>query len=339
MNIKEFLKEKLSNFIYSAVLFLIINIYLFSLNSIKNLSDLIYLDILIITIFIVFTILDYRKMKDRYSSIMELIEDEKDIDSYCIDDNFLEGKIINYIIDYKDKKLENETKECENQLKDMEEYISRWVHEIKLPLSAMKIILDRDSDDMISSIENELEKMNFLVNSVMYGSRATASAEDIFIKEENLKDIVRTAVKSNSFFLIKNNISPKLGDLDFKVYSDKKWVTYVLGQLINNSIKYSKENGVIEFSAEDKGEFIELKIRDNGIGINEEDLERVFNKGFTGSNGRNSVYKSTGMGLYFSKKIIDKLNHSIEVESVKDKYTLFRIRFYKISDYLSVTKL
>lgn len=339
MNIKEFLKEKLSNFIYSAVLFLIINIYLFSLNSIKNLSDLIYLDILIITIFIGFTILDYRKMKDRYSSIMELIEDEKDIDSYCIDDNFLEGKIINYIIDYKDKKLENETKECENQLKDMEEYISRWVHEIKLPLSAMKIILDRDSDDMISSIENELEKMNFLVNSVMYGSRATASAEDIFIKEENLKDIVRTAVKSNSFFLIKNNISPKLGDLDFKVYSDKKWITYILGQLINNSIKYSKENGVIEFSAEDKGEFIELKIRDNGIGINEEDLERVFNKGFTGSNGRNSVYKSTGMGLYFSKKIIDKLNHSIEVESVKDKYTLFRIRFYKISDYLSVTKL
>ena len=339
MTIKEFLKEKLSNFIYSAVLFLIINIYLFSLNSIKNLSDLIYLDILIITIFIVFTILDYRKMKDRYSSIMELIEDEKDIDSYCIDNNFLEGKIINYIIDYKDKKLENETKECENQLKDMEEYISRWVHEIKLPLSAMKIILDRDSDDMISSIENELEKMNFLVNSVMYGSRATASAEDIFIKEENLKDIVRTAVKSNSFFLIKNNISPKLGDLDFKVYSDKKWVTYVLGQLINNSIKYSKENGVIEFSAEDKGESIELKIRDNGIGINEEDLERVFNKGFTGSNGRNSVYKSTGMGLYFSKKIIDKLNHSIEVESVKDKYTLFRIRFYKISDYLSVTKL
>ena len=339
MSIKEFLKEKLSNFIYSAVLFLIINIYLFSLNSIKNLSDLIYLDILIITIFIVFTILDYRKMKDRYSSIMELIEDEKDIDSYCIDDNFLEGKIINYIIDYKDKKLEDETKECENQLKDMEEYISRWVHEIKLPLSAMKIILDRDSDDMISSIENELEKMNFLVNSVMYGSRATASAEDIFIKEENLKDIVRTAVKSNSFFLIKNNISPKLGDLDFKVYSDKKWVTYVLGQLINNSIKYSKENGVIEFSAEDKGESIELKIRDNGIGINEEDLERVFNKGFTGSNGRNSVYKSTGMGLYFSKKIIDKLNHSIKVESVKDKYTLFRIRFYKISDYLSVTKL
>ena len=339
MSIKEFLKEKLSNFIYSAVLFLIINIYLFSLNSIKNLSDLIYLDILIITIFIGFTILDYRKMKDRYSSIMELIEDEKDIDSYCIDDNFLEGKIINYIIDYKDKKLENETKECENQLKDMEEYISRWVHEIKLPLSAMKIILDRDSDDMISSIENELEKMNFLVNSVMYGSRATASAEDIFIKEENLKDIVRTAVKSNSFFLIKNNISPKLGDLDFKVYTDKKWIIYVLGQLINNSIKYSKENGVIEFSAEDKGESIELKIRDNGIGINEEDLERVFNKGFTGSNGRNSVYKSTGMGLYFSKKIIDKLNHSIEVESVKDKYTLFRIRFYKISDYLSVTKL
>ena len=80
-------------------------------------------------------------------------------------------------------------------------------------------------------------------------------------------------------------------------------------------------------------------IKDNGIGIDEKDLERVFNKGFTGSNGRNSVYKSTGMGLYFSKKIIDKLDHSIEVESVKDSYTLFIIKFYKISDYLSVTKM
>ena len=82
-----------------------------------------------------------------------------------------------------------------------------------------------------------------------------------------------------------------------------------------------------------------LNIKDYGIGIAKEDQERIFNKGFTGKNGRNTTYKSTGMGLYFSKKIIDKLNHSIEVESVKDKYTLFRIRFYKISDYLSVTKL
>lgn len=339
MKIKDFFKERLCIFVYSGVLFLIINIYLFSLNSIKNISDLIYLDILIITVFIIFTVLDYRKFKDRYSSIIELIDEEKDIDSYCIDDNFLEGKIINYIIDYKDNKLRNETKACEEQLKDMEEYISRWVHEIKLPLSAMKIILHRDSDDMISSIENELEKMNFLVNSVMYGSRATASAEDIFIKEENLKDIVRTAVKNNAFFLIRNNISPKLDNLDFKVYTDKKWIVYILGQLINNSIKYSKENGVIEFSAEEKENYIELRIRDNGIGINQEDLDRVFNKGFTGSNGRNSVYKSTGMGLYFSKKIIDKLEHSIEVESVKDNYTLFIIKFYKISDYLSVTKM
>ncbi len=339
MKTRDYFKERLSIFIYSGVLFLIINLYLFSLNSIKDLSDLIYLDILIITVFIIFTVLDYRKFKDRYSSIIELIDEEKDIDSYCIDDNFFEGKIINYIIDYKDNKLRNETKACEEQLKDMEEYISRWVHEIKLPLSAMKIILDRDSDDMISSIENELEKMNFLVNSVMYGSRATASAEDIFIKEENLKDIVRTAVKNNAFFLIRNNISPKLDNLDFKVYTDKKWITYILGQLINNSIKYSKENGVIEFSAEEKEKYIELKIRDNGIGIDEEELDRVFNKGFTGSNGRNSVYKSTGMGLYFSKKIIDKLEHSIEVESVKDNYTLFIIKFYKISDYLSVTKM
>ena len=116
MNIKEFLRERKYHFTYSLVLFLIINVYFFSLSIIDDLSDLIYLDILIITLFIIFTILDYRKMKDRYSDIVELIDKEKDIDSSCIEEDFFEGKIINYIINYKDKKLQNETEKCENQL-------------------------------------------------------------------------------------------------------------------------------------------------------------------------------------------------------------------------------
>lgn len=217
----------------------------------------------------------------------------------------------------------------------MEEYISKWVHEIKIPISALNIISERIEDEDIGhSVKNEVEKINFLVNSVMYGSRSTASAEDIFIKEEILQDIVKQSVKNNAFFLIKNNIEIEIKDLNYNIYTDKKWLAYILDQIINNSIKYIKGQGKIQFYAKNKEKYVELYIKDNGIGIAKEDIDRVFNKGFTGTNGRNTTYKSTGMGLYFSKKIIARLEHKIEVESIQGEYTILKIRFYKISDYL-----
>ena len=222
----------------------------------------------------------------------------------------------------------------------MEEYISKWVHEIKLPISAISMILERIDDAELSiEIKNETEKINFLVNSVMYGSRATAAAEDIFISEVKLQDIIKQAIKNNAFMLIRNNIEIKLENLDHYIFTDKKWILYVLDQLINNAIKYSRENAKIQFYGEESDKYICLNIRDNGIGIAAEDLERVFNKGFTGNNGRDTRYKSTGMGLYFSKKILDKLGNSFEVYSVKNEYTLFKIKFNKISDFTTITKM
>ena len=222
----------------------------------------------------------------------------------------------------------------------MEEYISKWVHEIKLPISAISMILERIDDAELSiEIKNETEKINFLVNSVMYGSRATAAAEDIFISEVKLQDIIKQAIKNNAFMLIRNNIEIKLENLDHYIFTDKKWILYVLDQLINNAIKYSRENANIQFYGEESDKYICLNIRDNGIGIAAEDLERVFNKGFTGNNGRDTRYKSTGMGLYFSKKILDKLGNSFEVYSVKNEYTLFKIKFNKISDFTTITKM
>lgn len=130
----------------------------------------------------------------------------------------------------------------------------------------------------------------------------------------------------------------EIENLNYSIYSDKKWILYVMDQVINNAIKYSKKNGRIKFTGIDEGKYITLNIEDNGIGIAQEDIERIFNKGFTGMNGRNTTYKSTGMGLYFSKKILQKLGHTIDVYSAQGEYTLFKIKFSKISDYLDVAK-
>ena len=341
MGLMRFIKEKNINIIFSIALLLVINIYLISINSFNGrTSDLIYLDFIIITIYLIRIYIAYFNWKKKYYDLYKSILNENDISLEDVKENSLEEEIIFKLIDNKDKKYDFKTKEYEEKLRDMKEYISKWVHEIKLPITALNIISEDIEDyDAASSIKNETEKINFLVNSVIYGSRATVASEDIFIKEENLGDIVKKSIRNNSFFLIKNKVEIVTSNLNYNIYSDGKWIIYVIDQLINNAIKYSKENGKIEFYAEDNREYIKLCIKDNGIGIEKEDIERIFNKGFTGSNGRNKVYKSTGMGLYFTKKVLNKLEHEISVESIKGEYTLFNIYFYKISDYLKVTKM
>jgi signal transduction histidine kinase len=341
MNLIRFIKEKNLNIIFSIILLIIINIYLISINSFNDrIGDLVYLDFIIITIYSIWFYINYINWKKKYYDIYNFISNKKDISIEDIKGTSLEEEIMLNIIENKEKKYDGKVNTYEEQLRDMEEYISKWIHEIKLPITALNIISDEMEDNNIAnSVKNETEKINFLVNSVMYGSRATVASEDIFIKEENLETIVKKSIRNNAFFLIKNKIEVTTNNLNYNVYSDEKWIIYVLDQLINNAIKYSKENSKIEFYAENHNDCIKLCVKDYGIGIAKEDIDRVFNKGFTGSNGRNKVYKSTGMGLYFTKKILNKLEHEISVESIKDEYTLFSIYFYKISDYLKVTKM
>lgn len=336
MNISKFIKEKSLYLISSVLIFSFINIYIFCSNSFKgNISELLYLDFILICIYIVMFFIDYRKFNIEYGDLIKLIEDKKDIYTEDLPLDTFNQENFKYIIKTKEDRFYNVLKENDQKLNDMEEYISRWVHEIKLPISALSVISENIEDEEINDkLKNEIMKINFLVNSVMYGSRSTASSEDIFIKEENLYDIVKESLRNNAFFLIKNKIEVTISNVNFSIYTDKKWILYILDQLINNAIKYKKENAKLEFLGEETNEFIQLNIKDNGIGIAKEDIDRIFNKGFTGNNGRNTVYKSTGMGLYFSKKVIEKLEHNIEVDSVKGEYTLFKIKFYKISDYL-----
>lgn len=341
MNLKRFIKENIQSILFNFSILIFINIYFLVLNLLKGkMKEIYYLDVILIFIYIVAFMIKYGLWKKRFCEIYEIIEEDSDININDINRESLEEEIMTYIINKKDNNYSKVLDMKDTQIKDMEEYISKWVHEIKLPISAISMTLERIDDAEISTeIKNETEKINFLVNSVMYGSRATAAAEDIFISEVKLQDIIRQAIKNNAFMLIRNNIEIKLENLEHHIFTDKKWILYVLDQLINNSIKYSKEKAEIQFYGEESDKYICLNIRDNGIGITREDLERIFNKGFTGTNGRNTRYKSTGMGLYFSKKILDKLGNSFEVYSVKNEYTLFKIKFNKISDFTTITKM
>lgn len=199
MGLMRFIKEKNINIIFSIALLLVINIYLISINSFNGrTSDLIYLDFIIITIYLIRIYIAYFNWKKKYYDLYKSILNENDISLEDVKENSLEEEIIFKLIDNKDKKYDFKTKEYEEKLRDMEEYISKWVHEIKLPITALNIISEDIEDyDAASSIKNETEKINFLVNSVIYGSRATVASEDIFIKEENLGDIVKKSIRNN----------------------------------------------------------------------------------------------------------------------------------------------
>lgn len=316
----------------------IINIYLFAIDIFKNkYSELIYLDFLVLFIIMVFFVIDYINFRNSYTNLYNCIENSGEIDSYLVDGQSFEENLIKDIIENLKIKNNSDIETYKQSLKELDEYIAKWVHEIKIPISSLSIITDRLSsiEDSLD-IKNQVAKINFLVNSILYSSRSNTMFEDVFINKFNLEKLVKMSIKNNSFLLIKNNVEVSLNELENDVYTDSKCMSYVLDQIINNAIKYSKEVGKIEFNSKKLENGVVLSIKDFGIGINEEDISRVFDKGFTGKNGRNQLYKFTGMGMYFVKKMIDSLGHEIEVCSENGSYTIFNIYFYDISDYLSL---
>lgn len=323
--------------VFLIIIISIVDIYLISINTfVNNLDDFVYLNFLMLIISLVFFTLDYKIIKNKYKDLQNSLEENQRIDSYLINGDSFEEELIKSVIVNMKNETNEEIKEYKKSLRELDEYIAKWVHEIKIPIAALNIITDRiDNIEDSMELKNQIAKMNFLVNSILYSSKSASMFEDIFINKINLEKLIKDSVKNNSFLLIKNNIEVKMSSLDFNVYTDIKCMSYILDQIINNAIKYSKEVGKIEFSAETIENGVILSIKDYGIGINEEDIGRIFDKGFTGSNGRSRLYKSTGMGLYFSKNIINKLGHSIEVYSEKNLYTEFKIYFYNISDYLN----
>lgn len=195
------------------------------------------------------------------------------------------------------------------------------------------MLIENNKTEITKSIDEELDKVENYVEQALFYARSNNVQKDYYIKATKLKDMVNEAIKKNKNILIGDRISINLHDLDLTVNTDNKWIIFILNQIIQNSSKYMKrqESSQIEIYSKQKKENIILYIKDNGIGIKEEEISRVFEKGFTGTNGRCAGKKSTGIGLYLCKKLCDKLGISIELNSKKDVGTEVKIIFPKSS--------
>ena len=206
---------------------------------------------------------------------------------------------------------------------DYKDYIELWIHEIKIPIAASKMVIENNRNAVTKSIDEELDKVENYIEQALFYARSNTVEKDYYIKSNNLKDIVNEAIRKNKSILIQEKISINLHDLDIMVNTDNKWIVFILNQLIQNSVKYRKQEVIaeIEIYAKQGKENVILFIEDNGIGIKKGEITRVFEKGFTGTNGRISNKKSTGIGLYLCKKLCDKLGIAIELNSVESEGT------------------
>ena len=213
---------------------------------------------------------------------------------------------------------------------DYKEYIELWIHEIKIPIAASKLIIENNKNETTKSIGEELDKVENYIEQALYYARSNTVEKDYYIKKVNLKDIVNESIKRNKNVLIHEKISLNVHDLELEVNTDNKWVVFILNQIIKNSIKYKKinENLELEIYGVEKKENVILYIKDNGIGIKKGEITRVFEKGFTGTNGRL-------IGLYLCKNLCNKLGIGIELNSVQNEGTEIRLVFPK-SSYIEI---
>lgn len=290
----------------------------------------IYILLVVLTAFFLGSFLEYQSKKSFYEDALfklSRLEEKYLIVEMLKPAETMEEQLLEEILQETNKsmlEMVNEYKYIQEEYKD---YIELWIHEIKLPIATSKMIIENNKNDVTKSIDEEINEIEDFTEQALFYARSNHANKDYCVTECKVKDIVNESVKRNKQTLINQKIAIQIQNTDQTIYTDPKWCSFILNQIIQNSIKYRKETGAeICFTAEEKKDSVVLSIRDNGIGIRQGEVTRVFDKGFTGSNGRIGK-KSTGIGLYLCKKLCDKLGLGIELSAEENVGTEVRIVF------------
>ena len=319
--LKSYLKKNTKTYILFVV-FIAIFFFMFYLYNLP-LEVLIYTGSLCFLAGLIGNTMDFINYRKSYKKLKFLEEN-------IINDREDLPKSLDIRIDYYHKiieklyeELEKLTQENRQKNTDMVDYYSMWVHQIKTPIAAMNFLLDNEEVDQ-KILQQELFKIERYVEMVLTYIRLDSTSSDYVITKINLDEVVKDSVKKYATIFINKKIKLNYVSHETVVVSDKKWLGFAFEQILGNSVKYSSVGGEISIETYEN----KLVIEDKGIGIKEEDLPRIFEKGFTGFNGRYEK-KSSGLGLYLCKKTLDRLGHHIEISSKVGEGTRIEITFPK----------
>lgn len=337
MSFLKYLKDKLFIILTFLFSYIIILLMLFAFKI--DYSLIIAITIVLFLMIIIIILEGYFRKKGFYNT---LINNTNKLDKkYLVLEtlykpDFYEGKIAYDVLYDINKSMTENVKKHNDQLTDFKEYIEMWIHEIKVPIASLVLQIHNNKDKKSKDILKKINKIDELTEQILYYVRTESIEKDYLIKDANLNKIVGEVALKNKDYLLENKINFVCDNLNYDVLTDSKWLVFILNQIVNNSIKYKKEKGdaILKIYAVDNKKNVKLIIEDNGIGIIESDLPRVFDKSFTGYNGR-IRHKSTGMGLFIAKSLCDRLGHKIEIESKQNEYTKVTITFFE-NDYYCV---
>lgn len=330
MNIGKYIKEKKENIILFIILVIIL-LFLLDLFGVNK-----YLTIMILSLLSIYFIVDFltfylkrKKYYDNFLNNLNLLDKKYLILETLEEPEFLDGKVF-YDALYKiDKSMMENINNYRNETEDFKEYVEMWIHEIKIPIAGL-MLMYHNNKTVNKNFLDQLNSLDNLTDQILYYVRSNYAEKDFLIKEASMDKIINEVLLKNKDSILENHIDVTVDVKNIKVLTDSKWLVFILNQIINNSIKYCDNNrkSYIMFYIEDNEKETTLHIKDNGIGVNASDLKHVFDKSFTGENGR-KMRNSTGFGLYISKKLIEKLGHKISATSEENKYFEIAITFGK----------
>ena len=261
------------------------------------------------------------QLSERYliSEVMELPEQAED-------------QVYYRLLKMAGKSMLEQIGEVQRERQEYKEYIEQWIHEVKTPITAIKLICENNRCSFTRDLMAELENINRFTEQALYYARSEHTEKDYSVREIRLSDVIHGAIADNKYLLRQNNVAVTVENVEYSIYSDDKWLRFILDQLISNAVKYRADQPVLHFFADKKTDSIILSVSDNGIGIPQGDLPRIFEKGFTGQNGR-TIHSSTGIGLYLCRRLCDKLGIGISASS-EGKGTTISLSFH-INDFVT----
>lgn len=299
--------------------------------------------LVILMAWLVITYLQRRKYFQEAEQILEKMEQRYLLGELLPSSFLLEDKIYQNMIQKSNKSVIERIRKIEDGQRDYKEYIESWVHEIKAPITGISLIcanrrkineiesISVKAKEAFQMIRLENQKIENYVDMVLYYARSEEVYKDYLIQETKLEEVVFEVLHKNKVLLIKNHVQVKVNCPDI-VYTDRKWIVFILNQFILNSVKYKSDSPFFRIYTKRGKNGVMFVMEDNGIGIREEEISRIFEKGFTGSNGRN-YEQSTGMGLYLCRKLCDKLGIGIRAESMYGEGSKILLEF-PISNYI-----
>ena len=327
MTAREFILDRLGGMILHIAFLFVAAAFLLATDTQSGIITLLL--IVCLLIFLVEQLSDFWRTKKRLNELQAIMRglDQRYLFTECAPKprDLYERKLFD-LLRLSGKSMIEAVSNAQAAQREYREYIEQWVHEIKTPITAAKLICRNTDSDTRRKLSMELAQIDAHVERALFYARTENPEKDFIISKTALSAICEEAIQTHRTLLIQNNVRVETENLDEIVYTDGKWVSFMLGQLLQNAARYRRDNPVITLSGKRLGRQVQLAVQDNGIGIPTHELSRVFDRGFTGRNGR-SRGGSTGMGLYLCKRLADALEIGLQIHSTEGTGTCVTLTF------------